>query len=297
MLIKHVKPLMPHTLAIITPYKEQMIRTREMIHDNLSSLIEVNTVDAFQGQEKDIIIFSCVRSHDFYGESKGIGFLRDTRRLNVALTRAKYALYTVGQSDVLKRHAVWNRYLRDMNLNHKIKALLDMDSAIETLNCVPVHTKLRVDHLSICQSDIKQSAPDDQVLGKRMMLEPIRNQSVVEQRMNVEDISHTQRKDVNNSKKMDLEFEYKLPNQRETLQKKPSRPEAQIIKSKEGPIVNLKKKSEDKVELDRSGPKTLKDLIKSSAVNKKSGTKKSLKTFDLVAELGNCNFEKELHDS
>jgi superfamily I DNA and/or RNA helicase len=97
MIMKHVKPLGPNSIAIITPYKEQMLRMREMIQDNLSSLIEVNTVDAFQGQEKDVIIFASVRSKDLRGELKGIGFLRDTRRLNVALTRAKYCLYTVGR--------------------------------------------------------------------------------------------------------------------------------------------------------------------------------------------------------
>lgn len=50
---------------------------------------EVNTVDGFQGQERDIIIMSCVRSH-------GIGFLSDKQRLCVALTRAKYCLILCG---------------------------------------------------------------------------------------------------------------------------------------------------------------------------------------------------------
>lgn len=61
------------------------------IPDNLKKKIsfEVNTVDSFQGQERDIIIMSCVRSH-------GIGFLSDKQRLCVALTRAKYSLILCG---------------------------------------------------------------------------------------------------------------------------------------------------------------------------------------------------------
>lgn len=48
--------------------------------------IEINTVDAYQGREKDIIIFSCVRA----SKERSIGFLADYRRMNVAITRAKY---------------------------------------------------------------------------------------------------------------------------------------------------------------------------------------------------------------
>jgi senataxin len=66
-------------------------------------LIDINTVDGFQGQEKDIIILSCVRS----STGGGVGFLSDRRRINVALTRARYSLLVVGDDSTLKADGTW----------------------------------------------------------------------------------------------------------------------------------------------------------------------------------------------
>ena len=69
--------------------------------------IELNTVDGFQGREKDIVIISCVRA----GDSGGIGFLSDIRRMNVALTRAKFGLFIIGNRDTLRKNEHWGQLI------------------------------------------------------------------------------------------------------------------------------------------------------------------------------------------
>ena len=74
--------------------------------------VEVKTVDGYQGREKEVIIFSCVRSNP----EQNIGFLSEMRRLNVALTRAKRGLIVIGDPSTLrgdKNWQAWLEYVRD----------------------------------------------------------------------------------------------------------------------------------------------------------------------------------------
>mmetsp|Transcript_47389 Transcript_47389/g.60860 ORF Transcript_47389/g.60860 Transcript_47389/m.60860 type:complete len:1045 (+) Transcript_47389:20-3154(+) len=102
--------VVPNQIGVITPYEGQrayvvshMARAGTMRSD-LYSEVEVASVDSFQGREKDFIILSCVRSN----EHQGIGFLSDARRLNVALTRAKYGCVVLGNPRILTRDPLWN---------------------------------------------------------------------------------------------------------------------------------------------------------------------------------------------
>jgi senataxin len=100
-------------IGIITTYKAQLIEMRmrfaRKFGDDIFKEIEFNTTDAFQGREREIIIFSCVRAK----ASGGIGFLGDIRRMNVGLTRAKSSLWVLGDSRSLKQGEFWNRLIED----------------------------------------------------------------------------------------------------------------------------------------------------------------------------------------
>lgn len=98
-----------YRIGVVTMYKAQVFELKRTFQQrygqDIVERIDFNTVDGFQGQEKDIIILSCVRSA---AEPRSIGFLSDRRRLNVAVTRAKSNLFIIGNAEHLRRgDAIW----------------------------------------------------------------------------------------------------------------------------------------------------------------------------------------------
>ena len=96
-------------LAFISPYNGQV----QLAKEQLSSKIRISTIDSFQGQEKEIVILSLVRSNT----EATIGFLKDYRRINVALTRAKEQLFVIGDSSTIGQdpfYALFLEYLDEI---------------------------------------------------------------------------------------------------------------------------------------------------------------------------------------
>lgn len=106
-------------VGLISPYKAQVQYLRQLIRkDNFfkpyRSAITINTVDGFQGQERDVILISLVRAN----EEGQIGFLNDLRRMNVAITRARMKLIILGDVSTLTRHTFYAelyRYIEDLH--------------------------------------------------------------------------------------------------------------------------------------------------------------------------------------
>ncbi len=106
-------------IGIITPYNGQKALLRKYFEsfDYLKD-IQIESVDGFQGQEKDFIIVSTVRNN-FYGS---IGFLKSERRLNVTLTRAKYGMIILGNCECLsKKNEMWKQLINYYNKNDLIR--------------------------------------------------------------------------------------------------------------------------------------------------------------------------------
>ena len=97
-------------VGVISPYRAQVQYLRRLLKNKeffkpFRHLISVNTVDGFQGQERDIILISLVRAND----EGQIGFLRDLRRMNVAITRARMKLIILGDASTMTRHPFYKK--------------------------------------------------------------------------------------------------------------------------------------------------------------------------------------------
>lgn len=100
------------SIAIISPYKQQVYLLKELLINApelqvYAASITVNTIDSFQGQERDIVYISLTRSNN----EGTIGFLSDTRRMNVAMTRARKKLVVIGDSATLSRSAFYSNFI------------------------------------------------------------------------------------------------------------------------------------------------------------------------------------------
>jgi ATP-dependent RNA/DNA helicase IGHMBP2 len=98
------------SIALISPYKEQVIHMQDTVADDAKLreyALDINTIDGFQGQERDVVYISLVRSNP----KCEIGFLNDYRRMNVAMTRARKQLVIVGDSATVGADAFYQAML------------------------------------------------------------------------------------------------------------------------------------------------------------------------------------------
>lgn len=116
-------------IAVISPYLEQVKLCEKLlkallgVDPTLPCPIDVGTVDGFQGREKDLVIFSAVRSQlvgDTSVKKARVGFLADRRRMNVALTRARLNMWVVGNGRYLAANPEWGKYVQHCSTTQSI---------------------------------------------------------------------------------------------------------------------------------------------------------------------------------
>jgi len=115
-------------IAVITPYRRQATLLNELLVNDeqiapFRHHIQINTIDSFQGQEKDIIYISLTRSND----QQAIGFLSDVRRMNVAMTRAKKKLIVVGDSATVGKHEFYDNFIKYVDTMQSYHSVWEWD--------------------------------------------------------------------------------------------------------------------------------------------------------------------------
>jgi predicted DNA helicase len=119
-LLEHLYALLEHcdsymiaplpSIALISPYREQVMMMKKLVKEDARLIdvpITINTIDGFQGQERDVVYISLVRSN----AKTEIGFLKDYRRMNVAMTRARHKLVIVGDSATIGNDKFYTDFL------------------------------------------------------------------------------------------------------------------------------------------------------------------------------------------
>ncbi len=119
MKLLQIEELDPLSTAFISPYSGQVAAAKEM----LPKQIRISTIDSFQGQEKENIILSLVRSND----DGDIGFLKDYRRMNVALTRAKEKLFVIGDSATIAADTFYHAFLTYMEQHGSYRTVWEFE--------------------------------------------------------------------------------------------------------------------------------------------------------------------------
>ncbi|ONK60305.1 uncharacterized protein A4U43_C08F16750 [Asparagus officinalis] len=133
-------------LAVISPYRHQVKLLRERFRATFGKqsdqVVDINTIDGFQGREKDVAIFSCVRSN----EGKGIGFVSDFRRMNVGITRARSSVLVVGSASTLMQDDHWSNLVNSAKERGcYFKVLKPYSSFFSDSNLESLRVKSKVD--------------------------------------------------------------------------------------------------------------------------------------------------------
>ncbi|KDQ10524.1 hypothetical protein BOTBODRAFT_640203 [Botryobasidium botryosum FD-172 SS1] len=128
-----IPPLRPTDIGVMAPWRGQVWKIRERLRKSGLSAVDVGTVEDYQGRERRVVIISCVRSSARFLEEdakKGLGFVFERKRMNVAITRAKELLVVIGNGVVLQRDPYWKAFLQ-FTLRNKLYIGPELDLELD----------------------------------------------------------------------------------------------------------------------------------------------------------------------
>ncbi|CAI9262711.1 unnamed protein product [Lactuca saligna] len=140
-------------IGVITPYRQQVIKISKALETFVGSDIKVGTVESFQGQEREVIIISTVRStikHNETDKRHCLGFLSNPRRFNVAITRARSLLIAIGNPHIICKDEHWNKLLWHCADNDSYKGCFLPE---KEENVVDLGTETQQDNTTSCNWD------------------------------------------------------------------------------------------------------------------------------------------------
>jgi hypothetical protein len=196
---------------------------------------------------------------------------------------------------VLRSHSVWNNYLCHMTELGKYKRLSDAEEALDCLQKMPVHSKLKTDFLAISRIDVQPYEKDPYLLGKRLAL---RENSAKKDRpspMMLEDVDHSQSGSSRKPNQIENELDRHQVPHLAKLSRSPAIHDAKFNQIQAEKTGSLRDQRDERPSKEASpGPKTLRDLIKKPVKISKKGNKEKTDAFNLEKELANFDFDQKL---
>uniref|UniRef100_I1QQ37 Uncharacterized protein n=1 Tax=Oryza glaberrima TaxID=4538 RepID=I1QQ37_ORYGL len=262
-------------IGIITPYRSQLSLLRSRFNSffgpEIVAEMEINTVDGFQGREVDILVLSTVRasnssdSRHHTGEARSIGFVADVRRMNVALTRARFSLWIVGNAKTLQTNSHWASLLQNakernlfISVNRPYRSLFEKVRS----HSEDIHGSRHTYYTSHCKK--KESGKNSMTNSQKIDARPHKEHA----RHTVRTVETANERLPNDQAKRASRWDRKSPKAHEPFHRKSSKEKEPVIQDTDQDNVVRKEKEGEGLTIHNDNSLELANVIRQRELNK-----------------------------
>uniref|UniRef100_A0A0E0E8H0 Uncharacterized protein n=1 Tax=Oryza meridionalis TaxID=40149 RepID=A0A0E0E8H0_9ORYZ len=262
-------------IGIITPYRSQLSLLRSRFNSffgpEIVAEMEINTVDGFQGREVDILVLSTVRasnssdSRHRTGEARSIGFVADVRRMNVALTRARFSLWIVGNAKTLQTNSHWASLLQNakernlfISVNRPYRSLFEKVRS----HSEDIHGSRHTYYTSHCKN--KESGKNSMTNSQKIDARPHKEHA----RHTVRTVETANERLPNDQAKRASRWDRKSPKAHEPFHRKSSKEKEPVIHDTDQDNVVRKEKEGEGLTIHNDNSLELANVIRQRELNK-----------------------------